>query len=69
MIPPPSSRLSTGSLTGSKIVQSHFRGWKFQAADAVADWALHGMLLVGEPQSVDRFDTDLVSQLKHFTVE
>ena len=39
---------------GIEIVQSHFPGWRFRAADTVADWALHGTLLVGEPQSVER---------------
>jgi 2-keto-4-pentenoate hydratase len=31
-----------------EIVQSHFPGWKFQAADTVADGGLHGALLLGE---------------------
>jgi 2-keto-4-pentenoate hydratase len=53
---------------GVEIVQSHFPGWKFQAADAIADSALHGMLLVGEPQSVEGFGSDLVSQLERFTI-
>jgi 2-keto-4-pentenoate hydratase len=41
-----------------EIVQSHFPRWKFQAADTVADWALHGTLLVGEPQAVERVGED-----------
>jgi 2-oxo-3-hexenedioate decarboxylase len=32
---------------GFEIVQSHMPGWKFTAADTVADGALHGRLLVG----------------------
>jgi 2-keto-4-pentenoate hydratase len=51
-----------------EIVQSHFPGWKFQAADTVADWALHGMLLVGEPQAVDRLGTDLIGTLERFSI-
>ena len=39
---------------GIEIVQSHFPAWTFRAADTVADWALHGRLLVGEPQRVER---------------
>jgi 2-oxo-3-hexenedioate decarboxylase len=35
---------------GFEIVQSHFPGWKFRAPDTVADWALHGTLLIGPPQ-------------------
>jgi len=53
---------------GIEIVQSHFRGWKFQAADTIADCALHGTLLVGEPQSVDRIGPDLASRLERFTI-
>jgi 2-keto-4-pentenoate hydratase len=32
---------------GFEIVQSHLPGWKFAAADAVADGSLHARLLVG----------------------
>jgi 2-oxo-3-hexenedioate decarboxylase len=53
---------------GIEMVQSHFRDWKFQAADTIADCALHGALLVGEPQSVDRMGPDLASQLERFTI-
>ena len=53
---------------GIEIVQSHFPGWTFRAADTVADWALHGRLLVGEPQSVERIGPDLVSRLERFTI-
>jgi len=31
-----------------EIVQSHYPGWKFQAADTVADGGLHGRLVVGQ---------------------
>lgn len=51
-----------------EIVQSHFPGWKFQAADTVADWALHGTLLVGEPQAVDRLGPDLIAALQSFSI-
>ena len=30
-----------------EIVQSHFPGWKFQAADTIADGGLHGALVLG----------------------
>ena len=49
-------------------MQSHFRDWRFQAPDAIADAALHGMLLVGEPQRVDRIAADLVARLERFTI-
>jgi 2-keto-4-pentenoate hydratase len=32
---------------GFEIVQSHLRGWKFEASDTVADGGLHARLLVG----------------------
>ena len=53
---------------GFEIVQSHFPGWKFQAPDAVTDWALHGTLLVGEPQAVDRLGPDLMATLASFSI-
>jgi 2-keto-4-pentenoate hydratase len=51
-----------------EIVQSHFPDWKFRAADTVADWGLHGTLLVGEPQTVDRLGPDLIAALKRFSI-
>jgi 2-oxo-3-hexenedioate decarboxylase len=53
---------------GIEIVPSHFPGWKFQAADTIADWALHGTLLVGEPQALRWLGPDLVSQFERFTI-
>jgi 2-oxo-3-hexenedioate decarboxylase len=32
---------------GFEIVHTHFEGWRFAAADTVADFALHGRLIVG----------------------
>ena len=37
---------------GFEVVQSHMPGWKFVAADTVADGGLHGRLLVGPRQSI-----------------
>lgn len=51
-----------------EIVQSHFPAWKFQAADTVADGALHGTLLLGEPQAVDRMGTGVVTALERFSI-
>jgi 2-oxo-3-hexenedioate decarboxylase len=51
-----------------EIVQSHFPEWKFQAADTVADCALHGTLLVGEPQEVDKLGPELISTLEGFSI-
>lgn len=51
-----------------EIVQSHFPGWKFQAPDTVADSGLHGTLLVGEPQPIDRLGADLIAALERFSI-
>lgn len=53
---------------GFEIVQSHFPGWKFRAADTIADWALHGTLLVGEPQATDRLGSALAAKLESFSL-
>lgn len=53
---------------GFEIVQSHFPGWKFQAADTVADGGLHGTLLLGEPQPVARLYPGLVAALESFSI-
>ena len=37
---------------GFEIVQSHFPGWKFAAADCTAACGLHGALVVGTPLAV-----------------
>lgn len=41
---------------GYEIVHTHFAGWRFAAADTVADFALHGRLFVGPRVAMDRFD-------------
>jgi 2-oxo-3-hexenedioate decarboxylase len=41
---------------GYEIVHAHFAGWRFAAADTVADFALHGRLFVGPRVAIDRFD-------------
>ena len=53
---------------GIEIVQSHFPGWKFRAVDTIADSSLHGRLLVGEPQPVERLGADVASRLECCTV-
>lgn len=52
-----------------EIVQSHYPGWKFQAADTVADCSLHGTLLLGEPVAIDQLASDPVVALESFGVE
>jgi 2-oxo-3-hexenedioate decarboxylase len=43
---------------GFEIVDTHFAGWRFAAADTVADFALHGRLFVGPRVPVSRFDRE-----------
>ena len=41
---------------GFEIVHTHYEGWRFKAPDTVADFALHGRLLIGPQVPVSRFD-------------
>ncbi len=50
-----------------EIVQSHFPGWKFKAADTAAAFGLHGALMVGPRRPVSEFD-DLIEKLRTFTI-
>ena len=40
---------------GFELVHTHFEGWRFTAADTVADFGLHGRLLVGPRVPVAAF--------------
>lgn len=53
---------------GFEIVQSHFPGWKFQAPDTVADWALHGTLLIGPPLPLAQLGSDPITALESFSL-
>jgi 2-oxo-3-hexenedioate decarboxylase len=54
---------------GFEIVQCHFPGWRFQAADSVADGGLHGRYVLGPPQPIDRAAArQLARQLATFGV-
>lgn len=53
---------------GFEIVQSHFPGWKFTAADTIADNGLHGRLLIGPPKRVEELGADVVERLARFTL-
>ena len=46
---------------GFEVVQSHCPGWKFNAAETIADGALHARLLVGRPTPVRRIAADGVA--------
>jgi 2-oxo-3-hexenedioate decarboxylase len=47
---------------GFEVVDTHYEAWKFQAADTVADFALHGRLLVGPRVPAAQF-VDLAAEL------
>lgn len=51
---------------GFEIVQSHYPGWAFAAADTIADSGLHGQLLLGPPHAVADFSGDLQAALEQF---
>lgn len=51
-----------------EIVDSHFPGWRFSAADTVADCGLHGTLLIGPAVPVARLDDSPLSMLEKFRV-
>lgn len=53
---------------GYEIVQCPFPDWRFTAADAIAAYAIHGALVVGEPVPVSGID-DCAEKLRGFTVE
>lgn len=53
---------------GIEIVQSHYPNWEFQAADIIADSALHATLLVGEPQDMNHLVPGILSNLERFTI-
>ncbi|MGL6110230.1 MAG: 2-keto-4-pentenoate hydratase [Rubrivivax sp.] len=53
---------------GFEIVHTHFEGWRFTAADTVADFALHGRLRVGPRVPVQGWDS-LADDLAALRVE
>ena len=71
----PRAGMSEGELAGCidwvahgfEIVHTHFEGWRFQAADTVADFALHGRLFVGERVPIAGF-ADPVAELAALAV-
>lgn len=53
---------------GFEIVRSHFPDWKARPADIVADAGAHAMLLLGEPQAVERLGADPITALARFSL-
>jgi 2-oxo-3-hexenedioate decarboxylase len=54
----------------AEIVQSHYPDWKMKAPDSAAAFGLHGALIVGPPQPIERLGTteDLIERLRTFTL-
>ncbi|MEW6670699.1 MAG: 4-oxalocrotonate decarboxylase [Thermodesulfobacteriota bacterium] len=50
---------------GFEIVDCHYPDWKFTAADAVADFGVHALLVVGNPAPIDPADTGLLEEQLH----
>ena len=53
---------------GFEIVQSRFPGWKFQAADTIADQGLHAGLFIGEWQAVSQLGHSIIQDLERFEI-
>jgi 2-oxo-3-hexenedioate decarboxylase len=54
---------------GFEIVQSIFPGWRFKAADCVADGGLHGVYFYGPPKPIAKSDrAGLVAALSALTI-
>lgn len=53
---------------GFEVVQSHFPGWKFQAADTVVDRGLHAELFVGKPVPLEQLGNNIIRDLETFEV-
>ncbi|HYF16723.1 MAG TPA: fumarylacetoacetate hydrolase family protein [Ramlibacter sp.] len=53
---------------GFEVVQSHFPGWKFQAADTIADGGLHGALVLGPQVPLAALGSDPAAALAGLTL-
>jgi 2-oxo-3-hexenedioate decarboxylase len=51
-----------------EVVDTHFPGWKFTAADTVADFSLHARLVVGSPITVRDHDRAALARALATTV-
>jgi len=53
---------------GFEVVQSHFPGWKFHAADTIADRGLHAELFIGERVGVNQLGSEIIKDLESFEI-
>lgn len=54
---------------GFEVVHTHCPGWSFTAADTVADFALHGRLVVGPRVPIAAFGDDPAAALERLAVD
>jgi 2-keto-4-pentenoate hydratase len=52
---------------GFEIVQCPFTDWKFRVVDAIAAYAVHGLLVIGPPVAVAEIE-DCAAKLRSFTI-
>ena len=52
---------------GFEVVQTHYPNWKLQLSDSVADFGLHGALVVGPRRNVADLG-DVAAKLRAFTI-
>jgi len=52
-----------------EVVQSHYPGWKFRAADTIADSALHGALLLGPRVPIAELGPAAMSAIESFSLD
>jgi 2-keto-4-pentenoate hydratase len=52
---------------GFEIVQCRFADWNFQVVDAIAAYAVHGLLVIGQPVAVSEIE-DCAAKLRSFTI-
>jgi 2-keto-4-pentenoate hydratase len=52
---------------GFEIVQCPFADWNFRAVDAIAAYAVHGLLVIGPPVAVANIQ-DCAAKLRTFTI-
>ncbi len=54
---------------GFEIVQCHYPGWQFTLPDGVADFGLHGKLIIGTPVALPAdLSADLIAQMESCTL-
>lgn len=51
---------------GIEVVQSHFKGWQFKAADTVVDAGLHAKLVVSTPVNIEPLGSHVFQDLQDF---